>query len=387
MLMRGIRVAIIVAIACLVVGSVVAAPDFTAAATANGIAQRWTSEAESRGYDVDSWRADTVAALQRLDHNRFVQAEQAKSYAEFVRAVTGKSPVQFPEAGGIVPAALGTNSDNLAFHPINPCRIVDTRFGTGTFLGKRQPGTTTSYSSSLSNYSSQGGIGTACPGQISEAGALAYTVFVFDYTASGFVTVFPYTATLPNASTINYGLGTSDVVLANSSVVQQCYLCGPEFNVYVFAGGSAVNVIVDVIGYYDPGPPNYFVRTGLNTTSLNATSTFQKVGGDFLTFAKTGDSSSVEVVLHSRALAGTFAGAFGVFFQIRIDGLQPNVETQAALTTSGANEFISITAVFTGLAPGNHTVSVWARTNAGTSTGVLLDPGGWNGGIIAKEVF
>ena len=43
--------------------------------------------------------------------------------------------------------------------------------------------------------------------------------------------------------------------------------------------------------------------------------------------------------------------------------------------------------VFQGLAIGNHTVSVFVRTAVGTSTGVLLDPGGFGGRIVVKETF
>jgi len=64
-----------------------------------------------------------------------------------------------------------------------------------------------------------------------------------------------------------------------------------------------------------------------------------------------------------------------------------NMANEAAINSTSLVEFIGIFAVFQGLAAGNHTVSVWVRTNSGTSTGVLLDPGGYGGRIIAKETF
>jgi hypothetical protein len=48
-------------------------------------------------------------------------------------------------------------------------------------------------------------------------------------------------------------------------------------------------------------------------------------------------------------------------------------------------EFVSTHNIFTGYAAGTHTVSVYARTPSGTSTGVGLDPGNWNGRITVKE--
>lgn len=34
--------------------------------------------------------------------------------------------------------------------------------------------------------------------------------------------------------------------------------------------------------------------------------------------------------------------------------------------------------VFENLPAGDHTVSIWARANSGSATGVLFDPGCWN---------
>jgi len=130
----------------------------------------------------------------------------------------------------------------------------------------------------------------------------------------------------------------------------------------------------------------YFVSGGLAVASINATTTAQRMG-DFLVFAKASAESTVEVTLNSRAQSGVFSGASSVKFEIRIDNVATNMANEAAINSTSLVEFIGIFAVFQGLAAGNHTVSVWVRTNSGTSTGVLLDPGGYGGRIIAKETF
>jgi len=132
-------------------------------------------------------------------------------------------------------------------------------------------------------------------------------------------------------------------------------------------------------------PPAYFVSSFLNTVSFNATTTWTKID-DYLTFTKASPTSPVEAYFNSRIFSGTFGGgAIGVRFAIRIDDLESGLSSEGAITASGATQFTSMFSAFTGLAAGPHTVSIWARTSLGTSTGVLLDSGGWGGRIVVKE--
>jgi hypothetical protein len=216
---------------------------------AASLADKWRGTAEARGYRLEAWRSQLWARVLRLDNDRLTRAQQARRYDEMVEIVTGKSPARLLKA----PEVLGDKSDDLSFTGITPCRIMDTRFGTGIFAGLRAAGSTTSISTSIaSSIAAQGGNPAGCPELPGDAGALAYTLTVVDYTGGAFVTVFPFTAFRPNASTINMGPGTSPTPIANSSVVQQCYLCGDEVSIYV--EGAATDVIIDAIGYYDPTP-------------------------------------------------------------------------------------------------------------------------------------
>jgi hypothetical protein len=131
----------------------------------------------------------------------------------------------------------------------------------------------------------------------------------------------------------------------------------------------------------------YFVSGGLAVTSVVASPTAVRLG-DFVVFAKATAESTVEVNLNTRAGSGVFAsGANAVFFQVRIDNAVSPMSNEAACTTSNTIEYIGIFAVFQGLAAGTHTVSVFARTALGTSTGVILDPGNFGGRIVVKETF
>lgn len=133
--------------------------------------------------------------------------------------------------------------------------------------------------------------------------------------------------------------------------------------------------------------PNYWVSGSLNTVSVNVTSSWKKID-NYLTFSKElGTSSVIEVVLASRATGGTFSGTNGVEFEVTIDDTAATIANLGAITTTNTIDFITINAIFTNLPAGSHTVSVWARAApSGSSTGVVLDPGGWGGKIIVKEV-
>jgi len=130
----------------------------------------------------------------------------------------------------------------------------------------------------------------------------------------------------------------------------------------------------------------YFVSGPLNNASIAAGPIAIRIG-DYLIFAKVSAESTIEVTLNTRAATGVFSGAAGVTFEVRIDGLTTTMANVATSTVSNTVEFIGIFAVFQNLAIGNHTVSVFARTNAGTSSPVSLDPGGFGGRIIVKETF
>lgn len=127
--------------------------------------------------------------------------------------------------------------------------------------------------------------------------------------------------------------------------------------------------------------------TPLNNFSANLSSTYASMG-NVLTFTKVGDDSKVEVYFNSGVAGGTFAsGATGVRFQLRINGGTGQFDNNGVIKGSGSENFLSMMAVFTNLPAGTYTVSVWARTNSGTSTNTLLDPGGWGGKIIVKETY
>ena len=130
-----------------------------------------------------------------------------------------------------------------------------------------------------------------------------------------------------------------------------------------------------------------FLSLAYQSVNVNTTWTELSTTSTAHTFTKLHDDSKIEVYLNSRATGGSFNGNLGVRFAIRVDGNDATIRNWGAITTTNTIDFISIMAVFENLPAGNHTVSIWAQTPSGSTTGVLMDPGNWGGGMIVKETW
>ena len=106
-----------------------------------------------------------------------------------------------------------------------------------------------------------------------------------------------------------------------------------------------------------------------------------------LAFTKLSVSSEIEIYVHTLVYPGVFASATEVFFEIRVDGLISSVSVPHYLFTSAQTQYITLKAVFSGLAIGAHTASIWSKVDAGTSTGCVIDPNNKGGKMILKETY
>ena len=126
----------------------------------------------------------------------------------------------------------------------------------------------------------------------------------------------------------------------------------------------------------------------LNHASVNVNTAWTKLNTTATThtFNKVSSSTKIEVYVNSRFSVGTITGANGVRFQVRVDNtIMATFGNQGSILTSNTSDFLSIFAVFQSLPAGNHTVSIWSKTDTGSATSVTVDPGGWEGKIIVKE--
>jgi hypothetical protein len=222
-------------------------------AFAAGIAASWRAHAQERGFQ-EGWEAELQRALESRTPGELLVASRAKTWTELVgRALNYRNPG---------PSLVGGSLDDLIYVPITPCRIVDTRPGAGG-SGAITAGTSKNFltNGSAASIAGQGGNPAGCPDIPFDPPAVAATVTAVAPAAAGNITAYPYLATLPTASTVNYALPGTGLNLANTTVIPTCVVCGLDFS--VFANVGTAHVVIDVVGYFQ-APQCPAVSTGFN---------------------------------------------------------------------------------------------------------------------------
>ncbi|KAB2910861.1 MAG: hypothetical protein F9K40_01795 [Kofleriaceae bacterium] len=177
----------------------------------------------------------------------------------------------------------------------------------------------------------------------------------------------------------------------NTSVIQQ-RVTG------TCAVGSAIRAI-DAAGAVTCDSGGSATGTLLRTSSLtnscagNVTfsTTLVKVA-DIGTFTKNSGTSRLEVTHHGRlAVTGTMT-ANGARFELRVNDVAASSGLARAIVKSAevgsAGVHASMTGIWTGLAAGTYTVSLWVQGTGGTGggTGAYVDPGCWaSSHTVVKE--
>ncbi|CAN5581202.1 hypothetical protein BH10ACT2_BH10ACT2_25770 [soil metagenome] len=161
-----------------------------------------------------------------------------------------RAAIARPVAGADFPTAPinglnWTSPSDLTFHPLVPCRLVDTRQinaripNQGHYDFNAYDGTSVD----------QGGFDGDC-GVPYAALAVELNVVSVGSTTQGYLKLYPYLAIEPNASILNYSAGQN---IANTATVARCILvggglCDHDFTVYAH---TAAHLLVDVLGYYE----------------------------------------------------------------------------------------------------------------------------------------
>lgn len=178
--------------------------------------------------------------------------------ATAVRPSRGETTTTFQRGevargGGLQAQALGElNGLDGVFHPIEPCRIVDTSQPT-SLLGTLAAGEERGFWAITfdGGFEDFGGEPTSC-GVPDTASAVQVNLVAKNASANGFLRLFPFDSVMPTAAFVAY---TPGVNIANSGVVKLCRntdgsLCDFDFSVFT---SRTSDVIVDVMGYYE-GP-------------------------------------------------------------------------------------------------------------------------------------
>lgn len=138
-------------------------------------------------------------------------------------------------------------------------------------------------------------------------------------------------------------------------------------------------------GQWRSSPPT-IAFGGLNANSISVSTTTTTLITPVMTFTKVYSNSEIVVDLNTRTYNGSFnGGASNIVYELRVDGNVSPLSNMVMTTNNNIQEFITIHGVFQGLSVGSHTITITAYTNAGGSSGVVLDPAGFGGKVTVKE--
>ena len=118
---------------------------------------------------------------------------------------------------------------------------------------------------------------------------------------------------------------------------------------------------------------------GLNISSVTVGTTTTVLGTGVISFTKVYPSTEVQIALYSTIYGGTFTGASFISFQIYVDGVPGSASSIHYFQTTGKQEYVPLRSFFSGLSVGSHTITIVAQTDVGTSSGVVVDSGGFGG--------
>lgn len=228
-------------------------------ALVNAIVEKWGNHVVSRfGADVNMWRDRLAVFFANADPTNLREAVTRDTYDGAMATLLGRgdrvsdaavisrddgSPGTTADTG--IAQKFGDLNQDLAFTPVAPCRILDTR---STGAGAIAANSTRSFISiNSTNFSTQGGSATNC-GTL----GLAATAVVINLTAvtpsgGGYATAFPFGTTQPLASSINYAAG--DIVNNALTVQIPNPLSSFDFTIYSFAQS---HYVADIVGYFAP---------------------------------------------------------------------------------------------------------------------------------------
>jgi hypothetical protein len=216
---------------------------------------RWEAAALRFGGDARSWRDTFGLQLSMLPGSTLSELAAANPESGFdgIVARIGDTLRSIAEKSSVRSKSLGTTTSDLVFVAINPCRIVDTRFGGGGFLSSGSPRDFVYANPSSGTFAAQGGSATNCglvfSGTLTPLSpkAIAATVTVVSPSGPGNFIIYPAGTTPGTTSVVNY---TAGAVLANSTVIVGAQGGAADFTVALNGPAHTAHVIVDAIGYY-----------------------------------------------------------------------------------------------------------------------------------------
>ena len=178
--------------------------------------------------------------LHALRADRLLAASAAPSIAGLLGALNGVDQANVIASRKANLKGLGDL--DLAYTPVTPCRIVDTRNVSRRLVA----GVAQTFDGQAGSFLAQGGDASSCnvPAGV---GALALTVVAFRPDDLGYIRLWSANAAEPGATTINFDPGVINV--ATGTIVPVDGANASRFNA---KSPTGTDVIVDVVGYFNP---------------------------------------------------------------------------------------------------------------------------------------
>jgi hypothetical protein len=172
---------------------------------------------------------------------RVTETESTIDYRIDIPCITGK-------------CATKAAPDTLGYNAVDPCRIVDTRYGIGGYMSAGEVRHFHTYGDISEQNSAAGGAPPdypqECPFALGEHAAVHLNVTIVPLGPDGqggFVTLWPHGGVQPTSSWVNYKAGVQNI--ANAGTVKTHSSDGATADISVFASRN-IDLVIDVMGYY-----------------------------------------------------------------------------------------------------------------------------------------
>jgi hypothetical protein len=218
---------------------------------------RWgTYVQQVYGIDAQVWARRIASEFLHADAGNVQQAMTRNTIEGAMASINGyghrlpddQAKRPWPEtslsASGLTLPLLGSVGFDMVYTPIQPCRVVDTRFtGAGPIATS---GTRSFRAAGAANYTSQGGSATNCGmnGQI--PGAVVLNVTAVFPTGPGHAIVYPFGSAQPTTASVNFVAGA----IVNNSIITQVPDPAGASDFTIFTTAQA-DYVVDIVGYFD----------------------------------------------------------------------------------------------------------------------------------------
>lgn len=227
-------------------------------ALVNAIVQKWGNHVATRfGADVTLWRDRLAVFVANADETNLREAVTRDSYEGAMATLLGRGDrvsdaavldrlaSRGLTADAVIGGKFGDLNQDLAYTPVTPCRIVDTRSTVAGAIANN--GTRSFVAINASSFTSQGGSATNCGTLGLNATAVAINLTAVTPSSAGYATAYPYGTSQPLTASLNYSSGA---VVNNALIVQiPNPLSSFDFTLYTFAQS---HYVVDIVGYFAP---------------------------------------------------------------------------------------------------------------------------------------